>query len=160
MPEGWVLINTKLHSKIAKEAIKKGVLGFVPKNIKSEVVFKHSRIDFMADNTFIELKGCSLVKDGLCLFPNAPTKRGVKHIKDLIEAKNMGYGATILIMALRRCNCFLPHPTQDEDFKKIFLTALKNGVEFKGFFIKIDDNLDVLYDGDLTLCQKRRSKDD
>jgi len=46
MKEGWVLINTKLHSQIAKKAIEKGVLGFIPQKIKSEVLYKNSRLDF------------------------------------------------------------------------------------------------------------------
>ena len=153
MEEGWVLINTKLHSKIAKKAIEKGVLGFIPQKIKSEVLYKNSRLDFKADNAFIELKGCSLVEDDICLFPNAPTSRGVKHIKDLIEAKNEGFEAYILIMAVRKCRCFKPHPTRDNEFKNIFFKALEEGVRFIGFFIKIDENLKILFDGELYLCK-------
>ncbi len=84
MEEGWVLVNTKLHSPIAAKAIEQGVLGFKPKTLQKEVTFGQSRLDFKADDTFIELKGCSLVQNGFCLFPNAPTTRGVKHLKELI----------------------------------------------------------------------------
>jgi len=152
MDDGWVLINTKLHSTIAKEAIKLGVLGFKPQNIKSEVRYKNSRLDFKVDDTFVELKGCSLVQKGLCLFPNAPTSRGVKHIKDLIEAKREGYKAIILIMALRGCECFSPHPKRDNEFKKIFYEALERGVEFRGFKVKIDENFHVCLESSLKLC--------
>ena len=152
MEEGWVLINTKLHSQIAQKAIEQGVLGFIPQTIQKEVPFGQSRLDFKADNTFIELKGCSLVQDGFCLFPNAPTTRGVKHIKDLMAAKEAGYEAIILIMALRRCSCFKPHPTRDENFKMIFFEALRKGVGFCGFFIRINEELCVIYDGELKLC--------
>ena len=161
MNEGWVLINTKLHSQIAKKAIEKGVLGFIPNIIKAETSYKNSRLDFYFKTSksdfevegFIELKGCSLVEDDFCLFPNAPTSRGVKHIKDLIEAKKERFEAYILIMAVRKCRCFKPHPTRDNEFKNIFLKALSKGVKFKGFFIKIDENLKVLYDGELNLCK-------
>ncbi len=152
MEEGWVLINTKFHSTIAQRAIENGGLGFKPQRVKKEVVFGNSRLDFKADNTFIELKGCSLVQNGFCLFPNAPTTRGVKHIQDLIVAKKAGFDAMVLIMAVRKCNCFKPHPTRDETFKKIFFEALRQGVRFCGFFIRIDENLHVLYDGQLKLC--------
>ncbi|WP_200762831.1 DNA/RNA nuclease SfsA [Nitrosophilus alvini] len=153
MEEGWVLINTKLHPAIAHIAIKNGVLGFKPEIIKKEVRFLNSRFDYKADNAYVELKGCSLVQNGFCLFPNAPTSRGTKHIKELIEAKKRGYEAYILIMALRRCKCFKPHPERDGEFKKTFYTALNEGVKFKGFFIKIDEELRVVYDGELNLCQ-------
>ncbi|WP_187647459.1 DNA/RNA nuclease SfsA [Nitrosophilus labii] len=154
MEEGWVLINTKLHSQIAYEAIKNGILGFVPQDIKKEVSYKKSRFDYLVDNALVELKGCSLVEKNICLFPNAPTSRGVKHLKELIEAKNEGYNAFLLIMAVRKCNCFQPHPFRDEEFKKVFWEALQKGIEFKGFFVKIDENLNVIYNGELSLCKK------
>lgn len=153
MEEGWVLINTKLHSQIAYNAIQNGLLGFRPKKIQKEVAFYDSRLDFKADDTYIELKGCSLVQNGHCLFPNAPTSRGVKHIKALIKAIQEGYQGTILIIAVRKCQCFRPHPTRDEAFKTIFYKALEVGVEFQGFFIKIDQELNIVYDGKLSLCQ-------
>ncbi len=154
MEEGWVLVNTKLHSPIATRAIEQGVLGFKPKTIQKEVTFGQSRLDFKVDETYIELKGCSLVQNGLCLFPNAPTSRGVKHMKELIQIKEKGFGAILLIMALRRCRCFLPHPTRDKEFERIFYEALRRGVEFQGFFIRIEENLHVVYDGKLELCEE------
>ncbi|BAF70776.1 DNA/RNA nuclease SfsA [Nitratiruptor sp. SB155-2] len=155
MEEGWVLINTKLHRPIAQKAIKQGVLGFIPKTLQAEVLFENSRLDFKADDAFIELKGCSLVQDNLCLFPNAPTSRGVKHIRDLIKAKEKGFNAYILIMAVRKCACFKPHPTRDLEFQTIFFKALQKGVRFKGFFIRIDSSLHVVFDGPLTLCHDK-----
>ena len=152
MEEGWVLINTKLHSSIAKKALEAGVLGFKPKTIQSEVRFGASRIDFLADTMLIELKGCSLVQNNTCLFPNAPTTRGVRHIGELIKAKKQGYEAAILIMAVRECRCFAPHPTRDEDFKKIFWQALQQGVRFFGFIIKIDSHFCIHYHKNLQLC--------
>ena len=57
-----VLVNTSLHSSIAYNAIKQGVLGFVPKTIKKEVKYKNSRFDFLLDSkTYVELKGCNLL---------------------------------------------------------------------------------------------------
>ena len=153
MEEGWVLINTRLHRPIAQKAIEKGILGFVPKRVQAEVAFGKSRLDFKADNAYIELKGCSLVQDGYCLFPNAPTARGTKHIQDLKNAKKALFDAYILILAVRRCRCFKPHPTRDPAFAKAFFQALHEGVVFKGFFVRIDSEYNVIYDGMLHLCQ-------
>ncbi len=154
MEEGWVLVNTKLHSQIATKAMEQGVLGFKPKTLQKEVIFGQSRLDFKADNTFIELKGCSLVQKGLCLFPNAPTTRGVKHLKELIRVQEQGFDAILLIMGLRRCRCFLPHPLRDPKFKQIFYEALRKKVQFKGFFIRINEYLEVVYDGKLDVCRE------
>jgi sugar fermentation stimulation protein A len=65
----WVLIDTALHSNIAKK-----VFEFLPefskvKDIKKEVKIGNSRIDFVLDNVPLEVKGVSLVKDGVALFP-------------------------------------------------------------------------------------------
>jgi len=152
MEEGWVLVNTRLHRPIAQKAIEKGVLGFIPRHIRAEVPFGKSRFDYSVDEAFVELKGCSLVKNGICLFPNAPTIRGVKHLQELMEAKERGFGAYILIMAVRPCSCFMPHPTRDPLFKETFVEALRRGVLFRGFFIRIDEKFRVLYAGELHLC--------
>ncbi|WP_456451823.1 DNA/RNA nuclease SfsA [Hydrogenimonas sp.] len=151
MAEGWVLINTRLHAPVARRAVELGVLGFVPESVKSEVRFGQSRFDYLADDTFVELKGCSLVQRNRCRFPNAPTQRGVKHLKELMKARKEGFRALLLVMALRPCACFEPHPERDETFRRTFFEALKNGVGFKGFHIKIEGGR-VRYDGPLALC--------
>jgi len=153
MEEGWVLVNTRLHAPIAKAAIERGVLGFVPATLRSEVTYGGSRFDYRADNAFVELKGCSLVQEGECRFPNAPTTRGVKHLRELMEAKREGFEAYLLIMALRPCRCFAPHPFRDEAFLRTFYEALSSGVLFRGFHIRIE-NACVLYDGPLNLCDR------
>ena len=135
----WVLLNTSLHSKIAKKAIQEGILGFKPGSIKMEVPFGKSRIDFLIDNEiFVELKGTNLKIDDCCLFPDAPTKRGAKHMRELAEAIKQGYKAIVLFMAVRDCKCFKPNEKLDEEFASAFYEALDKGVEFKGFKIKLN----------------------
>ena len=69
-----------------------------------EYTYGESRIDFyterkLKDNkvekSLIEVKGCTLEKDGIGYFPDAPTERGVKHIHELIKAKKEGYRAVL-----------------------------------------------------------------
>ncbi|BDY13685.1 DNA/RNA nuclease SfsA [Hydrogenimonas cancrithermarum] len=155
MEEGWVLVNTRLHAPVARRAIELGVLGFVPHTVRNEVRFGDSRFDYLADDTFVELKGCSLVQRSHCRFPNAPTTRGVRHLRELMAAKAAGHGAILLIMALRPCDCFEPHPERDEAFRHTFYEALENGVEFRGFFVRIE-NRQLLYDGELRQCETDR----
>ncbi|WP_421078577.1 DNA/RNA nuclease SfsA [Methanothermococcus sp. Ax23] len=81
----------------------------------------------------------------MCLFPNAPTVRGTKHLKELILAKKEGYNSIILIMAVRDCKYFLPNSKMDKEFADTFYRALKNGVEFKAFKIRIDENGKKVY---------------
>ena len=154
MEEGWILLNTSIHSKIGKKAIEKGVLGFKPKKIRSEVKYGNSRIDFLVDeNTLIELKGSNLLVEGKCLFPDAPTSRGKKHLEELIKAVKEGYQAFILIMVLRDCRCFETNKKLDPAFSDAFEKALKVGVKFIGFKVKIDKDLNVVLKEKIGLCR-------
>jgi sugar fermentation stimulation protein A len=64
-----------------------------------EFTYGDSRIDFYmergSEKFLLEIKGCTLEFDGIGYFPDAPTERGVKHIRELIKAKNAGFNAAI-----------------------------------------------------------------
>ena len=64
-----------------------------------EYTYGDSRIDFYMergeDKYLMEVKGCTLEIDGVGYFPDAPTERGVKHIRELIKAKHEGYHAIL-----------------------------------------------------------------
>jgi len=153
MPEGWILLNTSLHSKIGKEAIKKGVLGFVPTDIKTEFTYRNSRIDYLIDGKIlVELKGCNLLQKGECLFPDAPTVRGRKHLIELMNSIKDGFKPFILIMGLRECECFRTNNQLDPIFGKTFEEALKKGVRFAGFKVGIDTNFVITLKGKMELC--------
>ena len=63
--------------------------------IQPEYAYGSSRIDFYiergAQKCLLEVKGCTLERDGIGYFPDAPTERGVKHIHELIRARQQGY---------------------------------------------------------------------
>lgn len=67
--------------------------------ITPEYTYGNSRVDFYMerkDERFLmEVKGCTLEVDGVGYFPDAPTERGVKHIRELIKAKEEGYHAIL-----------------------------------------------------------------
>ncbi len=153
MEDGWILLNTSFHSKIARKAIEKGILGFIPKKIKSEVKFGSSRLDYLIDDKiFVELKGSNLLVDKKCVFPDAPTERGRRHLEELIGAKKKGFRAIILFMGLRDCECFQTNDKLDKKFSETFKKALDEGVEFFGFKIKITEDFKVVLNGKLPLC--------
>ena len=64
-----------------------------------EYTYGSSRIDFYMDRDggryLLEVKGCTLENGGIGYFPDAPTQRGVKHIRELIKAVSEGFGAAI-----------------------------------------------------------------
>ncbi|SNZ03314.1 sugar fermentation stimulation protein A [Persephonella hydrogeniphila] len=154
MEDGWVLLNTSFHSKIGKKAIENGVLGFKPEKIKTEVQFRKSRIDYLInDKIFVELKGSNLLSGKKCLFPDAPTERGKRHLEELMQAVKQGYRAVILIMVLRKCRCFETNRKLDPRFSETFEKALQEGVQFVGFRVKIDENLNVVLKEKINLCR-------
>ena len=103
--------------------------------IKSEFKYKASRFDFLMENkknprkTIIEVKSATLVKDRTAMFPDAPTKRGTRHVDELITALNDGYDSEIIFIAKRRdAEKFIPNKELDPDFYKALKRAKKAGV--------------------------------
>lgn len=101
--------------------------------IKREVTFGDSRFDLYVEDgcrkAFVEVKGVTLEHDGYALFPDAPTERGVKHIRELIKAKEAGYEAYILfVIQMKEVSAFSPHKEMHPDFAETLLNAHNKGV--------------------------------
>ncbi len=101
--------------------------------IKSECVYGDSRLDFRMDTpegvSYVEVKGVTLEQDGLCLFPDAPTLRGAKHLRELERAKREGCGAYVLfVVQLEGCRAFAPNDRTDPEFGRALRHAAGAGV--------------------------------
>ena len=119
--------NDVAYEWLKTEFFKKGT------NIRREVKFGDSRFDLYAENeeekAFIEVKGVTLEKDGVALFPDAPTLRGVKHINELIKAKECGFSAYILfVVQMKGVHTFLPNAETHPEFAKVLKNAYDKGV--------------------------------
>lgn len=88
---GWVNIDSQAPNKVVREWLNEEEYTYV----KSEYVFGDSRLDFymeMEEQKFLmEVKGCTLEIDGVGYFPDAPTERGVKHLRELTRAVKDGF---------------------------------------------------------------------
>ena len=88
-------IDSQAPNKVAKEWLQSQDYDVVI----PEYVYGDSRIDFYmergAEKYLMEVKGCTLEIDGVGYFPDAPTQRGVKHVRELIKAKKAGYHAML-----------------------------------------------------------------
>ena len=127
-------INTHLTNKIVLDALKKK---FIKKfkninNIKQEVKFgKNTRFDFLlkkkTKKIFIEVKNVTLSRrKGLAEFPDAITSRGLKHIKELLEAKKKGYEIFIFFVIQRNdCKKFDLAKDIDPDYCELLIKAVK-----------------------------------
>jgi sugar fermentation stimulation protein A len=139
----WVLINSGFHSDIASELIESGVVdefkGY--KVEKREYNFGKSRLDFLLSNNnvkmILEVKGCTLVENGLAKFPDAPTIRGKRHLEELMLAKSEGLNAAVLFLVMREDAMeFTSNMEMDPDFSKTLIEAYKTDVEVVAYSFK------------------------
>ena len=82
----------------------------------------------------MEVKGVTLEKDGIALFPDAPTERGIKHIRELIKCKNEGYDAYILfVIQMKEIALFRPNDETHKAFGDALREAKTSGVNILAF---------------------------
>lgn len=92
-----ILFN--IDSQAPNKAVKEWLSAQKYDAVIPEYTYGDSRIDFYMERGeqkyLMEVKGCTLEIDGIGYFPDAPTERGVKHIRELIKAKEAGYNAIL-----------------------------------------------------------------
>lgn len=90
-PIGIINIDSQAPNAVVKEWLLKQDYTVV----QPEYKYGDSRIDFYMekgeDKYLLEVKGCTLIKDGIGYFPDAPTERGVKHLRELAKAVDKGF---------------------------------------------------------------------
>lgn len=101
--------------------------------IKPECTFGDSRFDFYMETAkkkiFVEVKGVTLEEEGVVRFPDAPTKRGVKHLQHLEKCIDAGYEAHVFFIAkTESAERFMPNREAHPAFADALLHASQNGV--------------------------------
>ncbi len=131
--KGSTLINvdSQAPNKVAFEYLRDR-FGF--DYIKPEYTYGKSRLDFYAEKGgeryLIEVKGVTLEHEDLVSFPDAPTQRGCKHLRELIKAKGEGYRAMVLfIVQMKGVYLFTPNEKNDPKFALTLREASEKGVE-------------------------------
>jgi sugar fermentation stimulation protein A len=130
-----ILINmdSQVPNDVAEEWLKEGEIFSSNAVIRREVKMGNSRFDFYIEDgerkAFLEVKGCTLEKDGVAMFPDAPTERGVKHIKELIECVKNGYEAYVMfVIQMKGVYEFRPNDDTHKEFGDALREAEQNGV--------------------------------
>ncbi len=127
-------VNTHLTNKIVLDALNNSIIERFKKiyAIKSEVKFgKDTRFDFLISEKkkkyFIEVKNVTLSrKKGIAEFPDSITTRGLKHIKELLNAKKRGYEVYLLYVIQRDdCNKFKLAKDIDPEYCELLIKAVK-----------------------------------
>ena len=131
-----ILINmdSQVPNDVAEEWLRKGNLFSNDAVIRREVKYGNSRFDFYIEDgkrtAFLEVKGCTLEKNGVAMFPDAPTDRGVKHIKELSECLKNGHEAYILfVVQMKGVYQFKPNDETHKAFGDELRCAFENGVK-------------------------------
>lgn len=141
----WIVVDSRIHSEIAAK--------FMPKGTKSEVRVGKKRLDFNNGRTYIEVKGSTLSLEGISRFPDAPTKRGLEHLRLLRKLKKEGNDSIILVLVLRDdTRCFIPNKETDPEFSKEFYECIGEGIELDVLKFRLEGH-SVRYSGTLTLCR-------
>lgn len=113
--------------------------------IKPEYTYGNSRFDFYieADGKRIlaEIKGVTLERGGVVLFPDAPTERGVKHTRELIEARQKGFETFIFfIIQMENCKYFTPNAATHKEFADALADAYSKGVNVYALTCNVTEN--------------------
>ena len=125
------------------------------KNIRPETVYGNSRFDFYVETDrspkgaatetegpvecepgriLIEVKGVTLEEDGVVLFPDAPSERAVKHVRELIRARAEGYETYVLfVIQMTGVSYFTPNAGTHPAFCQALRDAAGSGVHILAY---------------------------
>ena len=140
-----ILLNSAFHRYISETILKDPEISPFEKvdSVKAEVKNGHSRLDYMLEKDgkkiWVEVKGVSLSVNKKAIFPDAPSERATKHLNTLMEIKNNGERAGVLLLIFRDSNSFVPNIETDKLFFKTFYKAYKNGIEIYPVQLKLEN---------------------
>lgn len=137
--KGELLINmdSQAPNQAAWEWLAKGgfekTYGLHPEHLRREVTYGQSRFDLafhlQGKPAFMEVKGVTLEENGIAMFPDAPTLRGVKHLEELAKAVEDGYAAYVLfVIQMKGITLFRPNQKTHPEFAQALSRASKAGV--------------------------------
>jgi sugar fermentation stimulation protein A len=133
----WIGVNTSRTNRLVREALEKQVvkeLGPIETLTPEVVVSPGSRLDFLLHQggrkTYLEVKNCTLVEQGIAMFPDAVTARGTRHLRELIALQGAGQGAVIFYCVQRKDGeVFAPAAHIDPLYAATLREAMDKGVK-------------------------------
>lgn len=126
-------IDSQIPNDVAGEWLLSSGIFSENAKLRREVTFGASRFDFYIEDgerkCFLEVKGVTLEREGVALFPDAPTERGVKHLGELVECVRAGFDAYLLfVIQMKGVDEFRPNDEMHKAFGDALRSAAKNGV--------------------------------
>ena len=138
---GLVNIDSQAPNKVVKEWLERQGYDI----IKPEYTYGNSRLDFYMEKAgekyLLEVKGCTLEIDGVGYFPDAPTERGVKHLRELAKAAGEGYHAmAAFVIQMEGVQEVRPNVATHEEFGVALKEAQEAGVEVLPLCCKVTED--------------------
>ena len=145
-----ILINSSFHRYVGENLLNDPEISPFGEieSLRAEVKYRKdskSRLDFLLEKNgeriWIETKGVSLAEGKIAMFPDAPSERAVKHLKELIEIKESGERAAVILLVFRQAKKFRPKYETDPKFNEYFYKAMEVGVEIYPIQLSLDDGI-------------------
>jgi sugar fermentation stimulation protein A len=145
MSDTMVSVDSRVPNAVVAEALSTGALEPLAAydRLNRERTWGTSRFDFHLEGprgeALVEVKGCTLVEEeGLALFPDAPTARGARHVRELAEAVGAGMAAYVIVVVQRSDGrLFAPNDRTDPAFGDALRHASAEGVEVMAFLTDV-----------------------
>lgn len=143
---GWVNMDSQAPNKVVKEWLEKQDYTY----IKPEYTYGDSRVDFYMEKGdqkyLMEVKGCTLEIDGIGYFPDAPTERGVKHLRELTKAVAEGYHCmAAFVIQMEGIHEVRPNVSTHPEFAEALKQAQEAGVEILALSCHVtEDSLEIM----------------
>ncbi len=137
-PETMIGINTMVPNKLVKQSIENDLINELSgyDQVRAEVkTSSHTRLDLLLEKQgkekcYVEIKNCTLVEDGIAMFPDAVTTRGQKHLDELEHLVSQGHRGVIFFLIQRMdAKLFKPADMIDKIYAQKLKKVVKNGVE-------------------------------
>jgi len=152
--ERIINIDSQIPNKVVAEALEARKIAGLERYVKveREKTYGASRFDFRltddcGETYYLEVKGVTLEEDGVAMFPDAPTERGRKHLRELIEVRRNSGGAGVLfLIQMRDADCFRPHDERDSLFGEALREASENGVDLFAYNCDVGEDHITLLD--------------
>ncbi len=147
MPASLVGVNTLVPNRLVFKSVEQGMvkeLGGYDSVRREPGVGTNSRLDLLLkkgdkDECYVEIKNCTLVKDGIACFPDAVTSRGLKHLVELQNLVSSGHRCVMFYLIQRTdAKIFKPADHIDPAYGDELRRAVSHGVEIMVYDVRID----------------------
>jgi sugar fermentation stimulation protein len=138
LPPLLINMDAQAPNVVAREWLEQKILFPDLRYLKPECKYGDSRFDFYVETAhtkfFLEVKGVTLEENGVVLFPDAPTERGVKHLHELTRCLKDGYAAYVLfVVQLAQAAYFTPNDATQPAFGAALRQAKQAGVHILAY---------------------------